>query len=440
MSIIFATDFSKASSEGGRVAARLARRFDEPVIVAHVVELQAIFSPEVMAADPELMERTQAHALAPLRVITDRLRDEGVSATGKVIQGRPDDAIAELARQTGARMVVVGSHGRSALGRLFVGSVAERLVRSGPCPVLVVPPRPPRLDEPGGEARALKLVVALERGPTGEAALAFVRTLRQVTPCDLTFVHLYAPEREHARLGLEPPAHPLLSDPDTVSILERELRPLLADLPGSGHLRLRIHPVWGGDPDPLAWEAEIDGADLVVMGSQPGRGFGLGHPPALDTIRAASVPVLVVPAPPISRRDRRAPTAPLRSVLAATDLGPGATEVVGEAYRLLLGSGGVLELVHALESGRAGADPHRWAEVQQRLWALVPDEADRHGVVTRISVIDGPVARGVLQASERLGCDAIVVGRPAGSGFTRGVVGELIEHATRPVVVVGRAA
>jgi nucleotide-binding universal stress UspA family protein len=436
MAIIFATDFSAASAGARRLTARLARRLGEPVVVAHVIELQAIFSPEVMAADPDLVERTEGHAAAPLKVLLEHLRDEGVSAKGRVLRGRPDDAIVALARESGARMVVVGSHGRSTLGRLVVGSVAERLVKGCPCPVLVVPARPRVEDGTVEEARALKLVVALERGHAGEAALAFVRSLRQETPCDLTFVHLYAPAREHARLGLEAPAHAFLSDPDTIAILERELQPLIADLPGAGRTRLRLRPSWGSDPDPLAWEADIDGAELVVIGTQPRTGLGLGHPPALDTIRAGTVPVLAVPAAALVQTPRPAHSAPIRSVLAATDLGPGASTVVAEAYRLLIGSGGVLELVHAVDGESSGVDPQRWAEVQKELWALVPEEAERYGVVTRISVIEGSPARAILQAAERLGCDVIVVGRSKHlARVGNGVVGELIDAASRSVVV-----
>jgi nucleotide-binding universal stress UspA family protein len=441
MAIIFATDFSAASAGARRLTARLARRLGEPVVVAHVIELQAIFSPEVMAADPELQERMEDHAGAPLNALLDHLRDEGVAAKGRMLRGRADDAIAELARESGARMVVVGSHGRSTLGRFVVGSVAERLVKSCPCPVLVVPAQPRLEDGIIEEARALKLVVSLERGQAGEAALAFVRSLRQETPCDLTFVHLYAPEREHARLGLEAPVHAFLSDPDTTALVEGELQPLITDLPGSGRTRLRVRPSWGGEPDPLAWEAEIDGADLVVIGTQPRLGLTAGHPPALDTIRAGTVPVLAVPAAVLVETRRRSQTAPIRSVLAATDLGPGASAVVAEAYRLLIGSGGVLELVHAVQGGPSGVEPQRWAQVQKQLWALVPEEAARHGVVTRISVIDGPPVRAILQAAERLGCDAIVVGRSSHVARPgNGVVGELIDTAPRSVIVARRAA
>jgi nucleotide-binding universal stress UspA family protein len=443
MAIIFATDFSPASAPAGRLTARLARRLNEPVIVAHAIELQAVFSPEVVAAEPALVERLEGHAAGPMKVLIERLRDEGVTARGRVLHGRPDAAISELAREVEARLVVVGSHGRSAVARFLVGSVTERLVRAGSCPVLVVPPG--RAGDAGASAEAgpLKLVVALERGRAGEAALAFVRALRRQTACDLTLVHLYTPEREHLRLGLDAPAHAYVSDPDTVAILERELRPLIADLPGTGATILRIRPSWGGQPDPLAWEAEMAGADLVLVGTQPRNGLTWSRPPVLDTVRAGTAPVLVVPAAPIVETRRLSPGGPIRSVLAATDLGPAAGLVVAEAYRLLMGTGGVLELVHAVEGGPSGVAPQVWADVQKQLWDLVPEAAERHGVVTRISVIEGPPGRAILQAAERMGCEAIVVGRSKPSSLARngkGVIGELIDSSSRAVVVARGAA
>jgi nucleotide-binding universal stress UspA family protein len=62
----------------------------------------------------------------------------GISAKGHVIGGNPDEALIAVAQQQGADLIVVGSHGRHGLHRLFLGSVAEGIVRKSPLPVLVV--------------------------------------------------------------------------------------------------------------------------------------------------------------------------------------------------------------------------------------------------------------------------------------------------------------
>jgi nucleotide-binding universal stress UspA family protein len=52
--------------------------------------------------------------------------------------GKPEQTICDVAREVGADVIVVGSHGRTGLGRLLIGSVSEHVVRHAPCPVLVV--------------------------------------------------------------------------------------------------------------------------------------------------------------------------------------------------------------------------------------------------------------------------------------------------------------
>jgi nucleotide-binding universal stress UspA family protein len=79
----------------------------------------------------EQAERVIGKALAAARV-------HGISAKGHVVGGTPAEMLITAAQQRGADLIVLGSHGRRGLQRLFLGSVAEHLVRSAPVPVLVV--------------------------------------------------------------------------------------------------------------------------------------------------------------------------------------------------------------------------------------------------------------------------------------------------------------
>jgi nucleotide-binding universal stress UspA family protein len=437
MTIIHATDFSRSSVSAGRVAAGLAGQLGDALVVTHVIEWPAVVPAEMAAARTVLIQGMEEHATGPLRVVAESLRARGVTVTERLLQGHPDEAIGRLARDSGARLVVVGTHGRTALGRLFMGTVAERLIARCPCPVLVVPEGAEGLAVRHDE-RPLKVVVGLERGPAGEAAVAFARSLRASIPCDVTFIHLYDPDREHARLGLAPVRHPSDADPDVVALLARELRPLVADLGGDGEVSLRIRPSWRRDPDPLVWEATVAEADLVLVGTQPREGGPWGRPAVIDTIRGATIPVLVAPAAPLQRRADPRALPPLRSVLAATDLSDGSQAAVLEAYRLLRTSGGVVELCHFVGEPLV---PERWAAVQKQLLALVPPEADAWGVVTRTSVLQGPsVQESIVAAAERLGCDQIVLGSRSRSGLVRTVLGSVVDgvlkRASRPVLVV----
>jgi nucleotide-binding universal stress UspA family protein len=93
--------------------------------------------------DPDLQHRLEEAdekaASAYLAQVAERLREEGVSVQTRLLHGRPSRALVAAAKLDECRMVVVTSHGMSGLGSRVFGSVAQRVLASAPCPVLVVP-------------------------------------------------------------------------------------------------------------------------------------------------------------------------------------------------------------------------------------------------------------------------------------------------------------
>jgi nucleotide-binding universal stress UspA family protein len=87
------------------------------------------------------MDQVRARREALAQALVERGREEGVAVSFLVWDGDPGDMIVSAAEAEHADMVIVGSHGRGAVGRLFLGSVSEHVVRHAPCPVLVVRPR-----------------------------------------------------------------------------------------------------------------------------------------------------------------------------------------------------------------------------------------------------------------------------------------------------------
>jgi nucleotide-binding universal stress UspA family protein len=120
----------------------LARRFDAAVELLHVVEnpfLSGAWSPELYAPSaPELLENVIAEADRRLGTLRTGVTDQSVAAAAKVVTGRPEQMIVEYANAGGFDLIVMGTHGRTGLSHLFMGSVAERVVRKAACPVLTV--------------------------------------------------------------------------------------------------------------------------------------------------------------------------------------------------------------------------------------------------------------------------------------------------------------
>ena len=108
-----------------------------------------------------------AESAARLEAVVARVRAAGLTCTGSSEVGRTDAEIVEYARKRHAGMIVVGSHARHGLSHAIMGSVAEKVVRHAPCPVLVVPPE----DEPMSVLRPDDETPAIELGvPLGQPA------------------------------------------------------------------------------------------------------------------------------------------------------------------------------------------------------------------------------------------------------------------------------
>ena len=140
--ILAPTDFSPASDRALDVAIDLARLTGAAIEVLHVnLEAMWVLPPPVdVVAAPIDMTEILATSAVQLEAAVNRVRAAGIQCTGVSESGRTDAEIVEYARKRAAGMIVVGSHGRHGIGHVLIGSVAEKVVRHAPCPILVVPP------------------------------------------------------------------------------------------------------------------------------------------------------------------------------------------------------------------------------------------------------------------------------------------------------------
>jgi nucleotide-binding universal stress UspA family protein len=132
--ILFTTDFSPASGVAWEVAGALARDYRSRVIVAHVLEPTAVGFNEF--APYAGHEEDRAAALANLQSI--QAPSPRVALEYRLLEGDPAQAINEAAAEIGADLIVMGTHGRTGLSRLLMGSVAEEVLRTAPCPVMTI--------------------------------------------------------------------------------------------------------------------------------------------------------------------------------------------------------------------------------------------------------------------------------------------------------------
>jgi nucleotide-binding universal stress UspA family protein len=132
--ILHPTDFSTQSAYALRLACSLARDYGARLVVLHVFEEPAVAYGEGVMLPPavDFVEESREQ-LRHLPIPADDVRAERRFERGDAV-----DQILRVAGDMQADLIVMGTHGRTGLARLLMGSVAERVVRNAPCPVLTL--------------------------------------------------------------------------------------------------------------------------------------------------------------------------------------------------------------------------------------------------------------------------------------------------------------
>ncbi|MCI0705056.1 MAG: universal stress protein [Planctomycetia bacterium] len=132
--ILHPTDFSDRSWSALQLACSLARDYHARLVLLHVLPLPVVaFGEGVVPADPEEFIRDAQSRLDGVASQCDRVEVEK-----QVESGDPVEVILGVAQERPADLIVMGTHGRTGLRRLIMGSVAEQVVRRASCPVLTV--------------------------------------------------------------------------------------------------------------------------------------------------------------------------------------------------------------------------------------------------------------------------------------------------------------
>lgn len=136
--VLVATDFGEASDAALNYGRALARTFGAKLHLLHVTEnvyLKAVGTDTYSVVFPELQRDVDEEARRQLR---NRIDQDTPTEMALLTSNAPAASIVDYARAHQIDLIVVGTHGRGAVAHLLMGSVAEKVVRSAPCPVLTV--------------------------------------------------------------------------------------------------------------------------------------------------------------------------------------------------------------------------------------------------------------------------------------------------------------
>jgi universal stress protein A len=143
--ILVPTDFSNSSKEALDSAIHLARMLKAKLYLLHVFEwpvyIDAGVSPGVRPEMYEWIKEIKTESSRKLARLAEEVRRRHVTVHTLFKEGAPFLEILDAAKDIRADLIVVGTHGRTGLAHILLGSVAERVVRQSPCPVLTVRPK-----------------------------------------------------------------------------------------------------------------------------------------------------------------------------------------------------------------------------------------------------------------------------------------------------------
>ena len=141
--ILVPTDFSEASEAALKYGKEMARVFGASLHVVHVMDdlLAHAWSAEVYVASmPNLREEIEHEATGRLAALVSDDERQGLRVSTAIVAGNPFLEIVRYAKTNEIDLIVIGTHGRGPVAHMLLGSVAEKVVRKAPCPVLTVRP------------------------------------------------------------------------------------------------------------------------------------------------------------------------------------------------------------------------------------------------------------------------------------------------------------
>jgi nucleotide-binding universal stress UspA family protein len=279
-SILLATDGSGDARMAARAAANLSEKARAELHILHA--WQIVPHPVIDPGDYE--EGARRTLEEETRLVSDA---GGIVGEAHLVMGTPVDAILDLGEELGADLIVVGSRGHGALGRLVLGSVSEGVVHHSTHPVLVLrggedawPPERVVIGEDGSKAAKKAGDLAASIGALYRAKVILARAYPEL------------PEADAVGRALDPRAVD-----DALRRAERDLHARAEELGGLAGSRPRIE-IAAGDPAVALLKEAREGDEIRTLIAVGSRGLGLARRLRLGSVstkvlRAAGGPVLV---------------------------------------------------------------------------------------------------------------------------------------------------
>ena len=282
--ILVPIDFSVCSDAALAYGQRLATAFGSTLHLLHVAEATFL---RAMVSNPADKDTAVLNRLDALLTDADRKRFSPVTSVEH--SDVPADEIVRYAGLNEIDLIVMGTHGHTGLAHVLLGSVAERVVRDAPCPVITLRTLPPTMTD--GQTGLSRVLATTDFSPPSDRALEYARAIAARSGASLHLLHVLEDTVDTASFGTE------VFVPDSPEVREARAREAIARLAqraGSAEPHASTEVVAGAAAATIAAYAAQHGVDLIVMGTH-GRA-GLAHlvmgSVAERVVRTAPCPVL----------------------------------------------------------------------------------------------------------------------------------------------------
>lgn len=293
--VLLTTDFSACAGQAFAYALAIASRWKAELQVFHVLELLPAMNP-VYPVNQMYLEQLHKEAVHHLNELESRATAAGLALRRTIERGIPSQCIEAAAAERGVDLIVMGTHGRTGLQHILLGSTAERVIRTAPCPVLSVKVgRDEASSSTSVEAiRLQRLLIPIDFSASSLEALEYGLQFAKQLAASVTILHVLEPMAFALDFSLG------RSEESRERRRQAESRFETFRTRCMSHgLKVDTVLMPGIPADSILKHAETQKPDMVIMGTQGRRGISriLSGSVADTMLRLAGCPVLTVRVP-----------------------------------------------------------------------------------------------------------------------------------------------
>jgi nucleotide-binding universal stress UspA family protein len=298
--ILFATDGSQGSARAEVYACALAQSWGASLTVMSVLEFPPGMNPDY-AVNRLYLDELMQEATTRLADLKVRAGGLGLPVQSRIATGIPSEEVLAVARAEDADLVVVGTRGKTGLEHVLLGSTAERIIRTAPCPVLTVPVAKQLAGE-HPKATVTRMLVPVDFSDCSRDALEYGTLIAQRSNVSMKLLHVLEP----VSYGLDFTLPQMAQRESSKIAITKRLSDFVCALSSLGLASDFL--ISGGLPaDSILDAARAQSVDVIVMGTHGRRGLShaLFGSVAESVLRRSSCPVLTVRSlklPPDHRR------------------------------------------------------------------------------------------------------------------------------------------